>query len=263
MPGPLAAMVALPTPETVWAGFDPAAGPLEEEVLRRWTDPDGGVVYKEVFFSAFIKGETVRVYGQFARPADDDSQRETGGGGALPALLHMHGGGQTVAPHYLSLASRGYCVLSINCHGEGFGRPEGTYTVYPDSLPQGRHQGTPGELLHATQPDLTHSSWFLWAAVNRRALTYLAAQPAVDAGRMGIFGISMGGTSVWPVAMDPRVKAAWCGQCVHWLRLIRRCSASRASSTWSFLTDAWLRGSWCMPQRYLRHWLGRAAARDV
>ena len=25
---------------------------------------------------------------------------------------------------------------------------------------------------------------------------------------MGIFGISMGGTSVWPVAMDARVKAA-------------------------------------------------------
>lgn len=147
----------------------------------------------------------MRVYGVFAEPALEpagDAYAQT-----LPALLHMHGGGQTVAPHYLSWAKRGYAILSINCHGEGFGRKAGTFTVYPKVLPQGNHQGA-SDMLTATKPDLTYSSWWLWAAVNRRALTYLAAQPVVDDSRIGIFGISMGGTSTWHVAIDKRVKAA-------------------------------------------------------
>jgi hypothetical protein len=204
----------LPTPETVWSGFDPAAGPLEEQVVRTWLE--GGVQHKEVFFSAFIRGETVRVYGVYAEPvhSEDDVAGE-GRSKLLPALLHMHGGGQTVAPHYLSWASRGYCVLSINCHGEGFDRPAGTYTVYPSTMPEGNHQN--GLVLNNnTEPDLTRSSWWLWAAVNRRALTYLAAQPAVDVDRLGIFGISMGGTSIWPVAMDKRVKAACAVYGIGW-----------------------------------------------
>ena len=59
----------LPTPASVWAGFDPIAGPLEENILRyismatssgthvtteclcrAWTED--GVAHKEVFFSA-------------------------------------------------------------------------------------------------------------------------------------------------------------------------------------------------------------------
>ncbi len=150
----------------------------------------------------------MRVYGVFAEPALEQPVQGEAGAWTLPALLHMHGGGQTVAPHYLSWARRGYAILSINCHGEGFGREAGTFTVYPEGLPQGNHQGTSGDVLTATAPDLTYSSWWLWAAVNRRALTYLAAQPAVDASRIGIFGISMGGTSTWHVAIDKRVKAA-------------------------------------------------------
>ena len=42
----------LPTPQSVWAGFDPTVGPLEEEILRAWTED--GVAHKEVFFSASV-----------------------------------------------------------------------------------------------------------------------------------------------------------------------------------------------------------------
>src|ERR1700752_4070236 len=39
------------------------------------------------------------------------------------------------------------------------------------------------------------------------ALTFLAAQPEVDAGRLGIYGTSYGGaTVVWTAAVDPRVQ---------------------------------------------------------
>src|SRR5262249_54524592 len=42
-----------------------------------------------------------------------------------------------------------------------------------------------------------------------RALTLLAKHPSVDPGRLGIFGISVGGTTNWMIAgADRRVKAA-------------------------------------------------------
>ncbi|PYI89092.1 MAG: hypothetical protein DME26_01960, partial [Verrucomicrobia bacterium] len=53
------------------------------------------------------------------------------------------------------------------------------------------------------------SGWFHWALAGRRALTLLARNPAVDRNRLGIFGISVGGTLCWLVAgADARVKTA-------------------------------------------------------
>lgn len=193
----------LPAPDGVWRDFDPQAGSLEEQVLREWSEE--GIAYKEAYFSAFVGNARVRVYGIFAVPE---------GSATYPALLHMHGGGQTVAPHWLKTwTGRGYAILSINCHGAWPGRER--YTVYPESLPQGNHRDA-GSLLKASEPDLSASSWYIWAAVNRRALTYLESQDQVDAERMGIFGISMGGTSVWHVAIDDRVKAACAIYGVGW-----------------------------------------------
>lgn len=43
---------------------------------------------------------------------------------------------------------------------------------------------------------------------SRAALDWLAAQPGVDAGRLGVFGMSMGCTlGYWLAAVDPRIKA--------------------------------------------------------
>lgn len=193
----------LPTPESVWEDFDPEAGPLEEEILKEWSE--SGAEYKEVYFSAVVNGEKARVYGIYAAPQQS---------GRYPALLHLHGGGQTVAPDWLKTwTGRGYAILTINSHGKWPNRER--YTLYPTALSQGNHRRA-GSFLRATEPNLRNCSWYIWAAVNRQALTYLAQQDKVDEKRMGIFGISMGGTTVWHVAIDKRVKAACAIYGVGW-----------------------------------------------
>eukprot|EP01045_Picozoa_sp_COSAG04_P037744 COSAG04_NODE_9792_length_832_cov_0.799454_1_plen_180_part_10 len=41
--------VEMATPESVWSSFDPAAGPLNEEVQRNWAED--AIIYKAAFFS--------------------------------------------------------------------------------------------------------------------------------------------------------------------------------------------------------------------
>ena len=48
---------------------------------------------------------------------------------------------------------------------------------------------------------------YLWYAIQRRALSYLLAQKEVDKTRVGAKGYSYGGSLMWNLAMDPRVKA--------------------------------------------------------
>jgi uncharacterized protein len=59
------------------------------------------------------------------------------------------------------------------------------------------------------------------------ALTFLGAQPMVDADRLGIYGTSYGGaTVVWVGAVDPRVKCVVAvvgiGHGQRWMRSVRR-----------------------------------------
>ena len=59
------------------------------------------------------------------------------------------------------------------------------------------------------------------------ALTFLGAQPEVDAARLGIYGTSYGGaTVVWVGAIDPRVKCVvsvvGIGNGTRWMRSVRR-----------------------------------------
>jgi uncharacterized protein len=62
---------------------------------------------------------------------------------------------------------------------------------------------------------------------SQAALTFLGAQPMVDAERLGIYGTSYGGaTVVWVGAVDPRVKAVVAvvgiGHGRRWMRSVRR-----------------------------------------
>ncbi len=62
---------------------------------------------------------------------------------------------------------------------------------------------------------------------SQAALTFLGAQPMVDADRLGIYGTSYGGaTVVWTAAIDPRVKAVvsvvGIGHGRRWMRSVRR-----------------------------------------
>jgi uncharacterized protein len=62
---------------------------------------------------------------------------------------------------------------------------------------------------------------------SQAALTFLGAQPMVDAGRLGLYGTSYGGaTVVWTAAVDPRAKAVvsvvGVGHGGRWMRSVRR-----------------------------------------
>lgn len=196
------------TPPEVWREYDPQKGSFEEEVLKEWDA--AGAHYKEVYFNAFINGQKIRVYGIYAAPI---------GGMNLPGVLHLHGGGQTVNPHWLrEWTKRGYAALSCNYHGTWPDRKH--FTIFPEALKQGNHLHA-GNKRVATNPDVRSSSWYIWSALGRRTLTYLEQQKAVDPERLGIFGISMGGTTTWSLAMDPRVKAACAIYGCGWNRFYR------------------------------------------
>jgi dienelactone hydrolase len=184
------------TPQQVWADFDPAAEPLEVEVTRIWREDN--LEFRELRFTGMTQGDSkVHVYALYAAPA---------AGQQLPAVLHIHGGGQTASPEWLRFwGRRGYAALAFDFCGKWPGREK--FTDWGE-LTQG-NMAMPGDKLMAIEPSPRESSWYLWARVSRRALTALAAQDEVDRERLGIFGISVGGSLVWPVAAtDSRVKAA-------------------------------------------------------
>ncbi len=192
------------TPEEVWAGFDPRAEPLEIEVISR-EKKHGSIVTEFRFTGMTHEGSRVRVYAISGVPE---------GKSKLPGVLHIHGGGQTADANWIRFWNeRGYAALTFNWGGVWPGREK--YTDW-GKLTQGNHQKV-GALLMATEPSVRASSWYLWTRVSRRALTCLERLPEVDPDRLGIFGVSMGGTITWPVAAtDRRVKAACAIYGVGW-----------------------------------------------
>src|SRR5262249_59671889 len=59
------------------------------------------------------------------------------------------------------------------------------------------------------RPTPRHTPWYHGPLAARRGLTFLETRPGVDGERLGVFGISVGGTLTWSIAaLDPRVKAA-------------------------------------------------------
>lgn len=192
------------TPSAVWAGFDPRAEPLETQIIKRWNEH--GARYTELMFTGMThEGSKVRVYAISSAP---EGQKN------LPGILHIHGGGQTVSPGWLRFWNdRGYAALTFNWGGKWPGRDK--FTDW-GKLTQGNHQ-TVGTMLMATKPSVRESSWYLWTRVSRRALTWLERMEEVDPNRLGIFGVSMGGTIIWPfAAVDTRVKAACAIYGVGW-----------------------------------------------
>jgi dienelactone hydrolase len=192
------------TPSAVWAGFDPRHEPLEIEILKSWSEH--GAKFTEFTFTGMThETSKVRVYAISSAPL---------GKTKLPAVLHIHGGGQTVSLGWLRFWNdRGYVALTFNWGGQWPGRDR--YTDW-GKLTQGNHKDV-GPMLMATKPSVRASSWYLWTRIARRALTCLERMEEVDPDRLGIFGISMGGTIVWPfAAMDSRVKAACAIYGVGW-----------------------------------------------
>jgi pimeloyl-ACP methyl ester carboxylesterase len=97
------------------------------------------------------------------------------------AVLVLHGSGSSraaVLPHVLELAERGYGVLAIDARGHG------------------RSGGRPMEFGWHGEADVA------------AAVSVLLRQPGVDASRIGVLGMSMGGEqALTAAAADPRIAA--------------------------------------------------------
>lgn len=125
--------------------------------------------------------------------------------GPLPAMLYQHAHGSDYARgkqelidgcNYLSqppyadfLAAEGICALCIDawCFGERATRSE---------MDTFKRMLWHGQVL-----------WGMMVYDALRAAEYLRARPEVDAGRMGVCGISMGSTlSQWVAALDERIR---------------------------------------------------------
>jgi hypothetical protein len=115
------------------------------------------------------------------------------------AVLHLVGGAQTIHPGDLALwTSQGYAAASFDWQLTGISsrRPERTSTF-------------PAELVPQFSPTPTLRAAVLPVALQAAAvcLSWLARAPHVDAGRLGMVGISWGGYLAWLLAAyEPRVR---------------------------------------------------------
>ena len=204
----------LPTPPDVWKGYDPDAGDFKEEVVREETKD--GVYYKDAYISAYVNGEEVRVFCKYAVKA---------GAKKAPGLMNVHGwmGGPAIDKQYVN---DGWAVMAHDYSGITQ-RPH--HTKYPKGMGHGHMEAKKMgySLIYDRMPDgsqltdPTATSHYLWNAVQRRALSYLIAQKEVDAERIGAKGYSYGGTIMWNLGMDPRVKAIVAYFGIGWITYYR------------------------------------------
>ena len=183
------------TPAKLWRDFDPQSPDLDVESIKKWEE-NGASFEKLRFTSEREAGGKVRVFAIRGAPLE---------GARLPGILHIHGGGQTASLEWVRYwAKRGYVSVTFDYTGPWAGRQE--YTDW-GPIKQGNLTDAQGGLMF--RPTARASSFFHWAMAARRALTLLSYHPKVDRDRLGIFGVSVGGTLCWIVAAtDERVKTA-------------------------------------------------------
>jgi len=192
----------------LWAEFAPDGEPLRVEVLDRWEDDRAVLRYVRYHVGTLQGSRTTarpRMAAYFGLPK---------GAKNVPAVLHLHGGGQRAnrsLVHYWN--TLGYAALSINWGEkpvEGDDAPntdwDGLAAGFLD--PAHHNDASPGEATLYDVPHPANSSWYLCAYAARRGLTFLAEQPEVDPERLGLSGHSMGGRLTVLTAVDPRVRAA-------------------------------------------------------
>lgn len=188
-----------PGPMEIWSAYDPAAGDFREEIVREETTD--GVYRRESYISVPVLGEDVRVYCVYAVKA---------GAMRAPGLLNVHGwmGAPAIDNDFVR---DGWAVMSFDYCGKTGNRPH--FTKYPEALRHGNMDRSVGPPVHSQQADGTsitdprQASDFIWYCIQRRVLSYLEQQREVDPTRLGAKGYSYGGTLMWNLGTDPRVKA--------------------------------------------------------
>ncbi len=202
--------------DELWGNYDPSREPMEVEVLKEWEED--GVVCRLVRYTVGIfKGVPAKMAAFYVFPK---------GGTKLPAILDMHGGGQSAGLDGLvSFAKSGYAGLSINWGGNklNFGRSKMTYdgpqtdwgkldATHPPQKNKANHFAgalTPDEYTYDSIESPRNSNWFIVLIAARRAITFLEQQPEVDPAKIGATGHSMGGKLTTDLAgIDKRVKAS-------------------------------------------------------
>ncbi len=190
--------------EQTWAQYDPRAEPLETEVIRE--SIEGGIVLRHIRYvvGTFAKKKT-QVAAFYAFPKD---------GKRLPGIVQLHGGGQRAQSETARFwASHGYATVAVNWGEHVIGEKDDPNTDWA-GIPAGfvapkHHNGaTPAEDTIHDIPHPWNSSWLLYSAAARRAITFLEQQPEADGSNVGLTGHSMGGRLTVLTAIDPRVKAA-------------------------------------------------------
>ncbi len=199
-----AAGIEVLKPPEVWKDYDPNQGAYEEDIVKQWDD--GNTHFKDVYISAYVSGQKIRMFCQYAAEK---------GAAQLPAMLCIHGwmGSSAINREFLK---RGYAVMSYDYCGDDNQRTK-NITKYPPALKHGNM------LLNKNipRPNVRATSDYLWDALARRAVSYLASQPEVDEDRLGANGFSYGGTVVWSLGMDRRVKAIASFHGVGWNKFHR------------------------------------------
>ncbi len=195
--------------KALWAGYDPTAESLDVKIVREWKE--AGVTYRYLTYTIGTfkgKGSTMAAY--YAFPTNHK--------GKLPALIQIHGGGQRAELRSVKVAAdNGYAGLAINWGA----RPMSTAKPGDPTTDWGAIDATQtGHVSHyrSLMPDAKtidpfesprNNNWFLITLAARRGVTFLEAQPEVNAERIGAFGHSMGGRlTVMLAGSDKRVKVA-------------------------------------------------------
>jgi len=195
------------TVEALWSDFDPRRDPLDVRVVREWNED--GIHFRSVTFHiGTFKGVEARMAAFYAFPQSDSK---------LPALMHMHGGGQRASLDEVRFyAGRGYACLSVNWGGREMENAEpgdpntdwGAVDPTQTNVP-GYFNLLPGEKYLDPVESPRNNNWYLLTLGCRRGLTFLERQPEVDPARLGVYGHSMGGNlTVYVAGTDDRVRAA-------------------------------------------------------
>ncbi len=194
-------------PQTVqqtWALFDPDREPLETELISE-SIKDGIVLQHIRFVVGTFAGKKTRVAAFYAYPKD---------GNQLPGIVQLHGGGQRALPETVRYwAARDYGAVAVNWGENVIGEtddPNTDWAGIPAGFLDPKHHNdvTPAEGTIETVPHPFNSSWFLYSAAARRAITFLQQQPQLNGSKIGLTGHSMGGRLTVLTAIDSRVKAA-------------------------------------------------------
>ena len=199
---------------------------LKQTPTATWGERKGLV--QEVFYEGEpFAGKPTRVFAYYSRPEKID--------GKLPAMVCVHGGGGKAFAEWATLwAQRGYAAIAMDLAGVGAGGKR-----LPDGGPG---QGDTEKFRVFTDAEAKERWTYHAVAAVIRGHSLLASRPEVDAGRIGITGISWGGYLTCIVSgLDDRLKvsvpvygcgflhenSAWLGQfaklgpeqSAHWVKL--------------------------------------------